>query len=139
MNLINNSTYKYLKSLGHNISFSAIAAEDKVILDFDNAIFKDSNKTYGNDLLYYDSSYELQLLMEDARVEIDTVEISLIDYYDLIDDLSSYADFLISQLNSRINRRLDHIGVYLKEEERRHEKNLDERLEMVKKIFLNVP
>lgn len=133
MNAIDNSAFKYLTSLGYKITFSAFAAEDEALLHIENDVFKISSKNYGNDLLF--SMDGAQVLMEDAKVRINNIEISLIDYYDFLDDLNEYANFLISQLKNRVERRIKHIGVHYEEEERKHNETLEGRLEMFIKDF----
>ena len=71
--------------------------------------------------------------MEDSTVEIDNFKIPLIDYFDLIDDLREYAEFLIRNLNSRLDKHFNHIETFVKEEKRRNKKNINDRLEIVKK------
>ena len=136
INLVDSATYKYLKSLGHDIAFFSCPSEDDgVILTLNNDIFEASKKNYGNDLLYSDQSTGMQLLMEDSTVEIDNFKIPLIDYFDLIDDLREYAEFLIRNLNSRLDKHFNHIETFVKEEKRRNKKNINDRLEIVKKDF----
>ena len=116
MNAIDNSAFKYLTSLGYKITFSAFAAEDEALLHIENDVFKISSKNYGNDLLF--STDGAQVLMEDAKVRINNIEISL-----------------ISQLKNRVERRIKHIGVHYEEEERKHKETLEGRLEMFRKDF----
>lgn len=137
MDAIDNFAFKYLTSLGHNITFSVAADNHKDLIEnSENEVCQVSSKSYCNDLLL--STSEVQILLEDVKVKINDTEISLIDYYDLIDDLNEYGDFLISHLQTRVERRIMHLGVHYAEEERKHEKTVAEQLEAIKKDFLGI-
>ena len=114
ISFFDSAAYNYLSSIGHNLSlhWNSSANSDDIYnylteynidrphcsSDKDLFLSEDSNASV---LKINDRSFS----MSDTIIEIDGVELSPIDFFDLLDDLKDYADFLISNVSKRKERR----------------------------------
>lgn len=87
-----------LKTLGYKISFCGIL-EGKDVNIQENE-FQIKNAGYGNRLYITNCITEKESVLNNVKVIIDNKKITLVDFYDLIDSIKDYADFLVQRVSS---------------------------------------
>ena len=139
IDIIDNATYRHLSSLGYMPTFYGTMDGTSVDITNNNS-FEISGHDYGNDLFLSISDQKIKV--ENVKVQLNNIEIALIDYYDLIDDINEYIDFLISKLKDRVERRTRHLSIHYTEEDLKHgktsESQIKAQLEIIKKDFPEV-
>ena len=76
-------------------------------------------------------------IAHNVKVSVNKIEMDLVDYLDLIEDINNYTHFLISQLPNRKERRIHHIAINDAVIEQRKSLSLTRQLEALKEDFPN--
>lgn len=138
------SIMQYLKSLGYDIGFQWKGEKDddvNKLLDYfihNHIDIKEkelSHTTYSNDLKITINGKSA--IAHNVKVSVNKIEMDLVDYLDLIEDINNYTHFLISQLPNRKERRIHHIAISDAENEQRKSLSLTRQLEALKEDFPN--
>ncbi len=96
--LRDNAVIFLLKTLGYKISFYGIL--DGKDINIPENEFQLKNAGYGNRLYITNCITKKERVLNNVKVIIDNKEITLVDFYDLIDNIKDYTDFLVQKISS---------------------------------------
>ena len=124
LSFFDSATYAYLHSIGHTLTVSWEGVENsQKFASFWNSFYNDDfelDNSFHDRKIVFSESSDISFMTAGANavsfsntsINIDgNIELSLVDYLGLVEDLKDYANFLISTALKRKERRLSNTAI----------------------------
>ena len=131
IDLMDNAIFSLLRFMGYKIRFEF--DENEKFHMVSDLVLKSNG--YGNSLLLTDKDNKEEFRVNNVNVLINNKKITLVDFYDLVDQIKEYAEFLTEKLISSSSSPFELHSEISESEKLSNNLSLDKQIELIKNDF----